>query len=159
MTMRHLSVVALSAFVFCGFAQPADAQRTDTLVVIQAISPVKDPGLATLIGVLIPGGGQFYTDRPNKGAVLLVLGYGAPVAGLFSSTWVDDPKTGARLWNFTPLYTGLAVGVGAWAYGWATASGDATEHNSRLPRRTVTVMPSVERTESGARFGLVAVLR
>jgi hypothetical protein len=43
----------------------------------QTIVGYKDPGVATLFGVLITGGGQMYAGRTGKGLALLGLGVGS----------------------------------------------------------------------------------
>lgn len=121
----------------------------------QTVILAKDGGTATLLSILLPGGGQFYTDRPGKGAAILgayVVGAAAGLAsykagscssgnlGGYSYTLCSKDETAG-------LYAGLAVAGVAWLYGAFTASGDADSWNSS---RGIRVVPS----PSGAGLGL-----
>src|SRR5690242_19772440 len=75
--IRRASLAVMTA-VCAGMSRPAAAQQPTEIARVKAL-PVKDPALATVIGVLVPGGGQLYTSRYGKGLALL-LGSAASVA-------------------------------------------------------------------------------
>src|SRR6478752_5348303 len=65
----------------------------------QAAVGHRNPDTATLLGVLLPGGGQMYAGRTGKGIALLALSTGAVVAGAAlsrkgsCSSYVPDPSS------------------------------------------------------------------
>lgn len=115
----------------------------------------KDPYTGTLLSVLVPGGGQYYAGATAKGAVLTLLGYGAPLMGLASvthehSSWDGFHSMGTTghdcymlggsrgfpqasdchgRSDWTPAAIGLGVGAGAWLYGIVTAGSDVQRWN------------------------------
>lgn len=94
-----------------------------------------DPQTATLVGVLVPGGGQLYAGETGKGALLLSFSIAAPLLStqLAMDSVSDDCSDGycTGTEGFSYLYAGLGVSVGAWAIGLATASNDARQANRR----------------------------
>ena len=107
--------------------QPRPPARTTPL-------PFKDPQLATIIGVLVPGGGQLYASRFGKGLTLL-LGSAAGVA-----IAVDAGHSRCTVGNTCNRNAVKALGIGSaavlWAYGWATAARDARLFNTQRLQRT-----------------------
>jgi TM2 domain-containing membrane protein YozV len=116
----------------------------------------KDPQLATVLGLLVPGGGQIYAGRSVKGGVLLSLSIAAPLVGILGSMALDghrggrdqeialsstsafsggfnDPRFGRGRGDrqFWPVAAGFGVSIASWAYGWATAAPDARHQNGK----------------------------
>ena len=100
-----------------------------------AVYKYKDPGTATLISVLITGGGQFYAGESGKGLFLMggslaavLLGASASDAGTIECDWYDCYTTDE---NLTPFYLGVATAVGLWIYSVADAGSAARRSNER----------------------------
>lgn len=121
--MKYLSAMLLFFFLYTSTAQ---AQQSNQ-------SP-KDPTTATLISVVLTGGGHFYAGDNKTGAILLGIGVGAPLIGASAS----------NIENFTPLYLGLAASLGAWVYGIATSADAAREYNNlhNLTYNNITLEPA-----------------
>lgn len=122
-------VVAVCAAVpgTAGAQQPVAGARVKTL-------PVKDPRLATVIGVLVPGGGQLYASRYGKGLTLLLgsaAGIGLAVDA--NQSHCEANKTCSRS---SVEALGIGTAVVLWAYGWATAATDARLFNTQRLNRT-----------------------
>lgn len=112
----------------------------------------KDPGTATILSVVIPGGGQFYSGETGKGAMILGVGMGGLIVGSALTASSSDA-------NATPFLLGTLAYLGAWVYGIADASSSAQRMNTKhgvasvLPAGvTPVVAPSLEGT--GAQVGL-----
>ncbi|HKW45817.1 MAG TPA: hypothetical protein VJN70_00170 [Gemmatimonadaceae bacterium] len=138
-----IACAALSGVV--GAQQPTVATaRVKTL-------PVKDPQLATILGVIIPGGGQLYTARYGKGLALL-LGSAAGVA-----IAVDANHSRCTVGKTCNRGAVEAVGIGSaavlWAFGWATAAHDARLFNTQRLNRT-SFAPFLDRREGRLLAGL-----
>jgi hypothetical protein len=96
---------------------------------------LKDPVRATILGIAVPGGGQFYAGRPEKGAVLLAST--ALTAGLaYQAATVPrvcfDFRCGPRDHAQVALLAGTAVAL--WSYGFVTAAQDVHTYNRRTLR-------------------------
>ncbi len=94
----------------------------------------KDPGTATLIGVLVTGGGQFYSGETTKGATLLGIGLGSLVVGAAASgtscgTYSSYSSCST---NTAPLLLGTLAYLGTWVYGIMDAGNAARRHNTSL---------------------------
>ena len=113
--MRKMVLALLCAFLF--IAAPARAQQTHS-------AGYKDPGIATLVSVLIPGGGQLYSGETRKGLTLLGVGVGAPTLGLMVA--MSSPNT-----SVAPLALASVAALGAWVYGIADASSSAQRMNTQ----------------------------
>src|ERR1043166_9065816 len=50
----------------------------------------KDPELATVLGLIVPGGGQMYAGRTTKGAILFSVGVAAPIMGILGAVAVAN---------------------------------------------------------------------
>jgi hypothetical protein len=144
-------MLALALAALTAAATPAAAQR--------ATPPVgfKDPGTATLIGVLVPGGGQIYAGETKKGLTLLGVGVGGLVVGTamtVSSGDVDcdddfdcDSDSSAL-----PAILGYAVYLGSWVYGIIDADDSANRMNAQ--RGMAGVTPFVTRVGEGTGVGV-----
>jgi hypothetical protein len=109
--------------------------------------PPKDPGVGTMLSIFFPGGGQFYAGAEGKGAALMFLGLGAPIAGLIASqsnTWNNGYSNGrcngyespfgfqsgsCHGYNPGPAEVGIGIGAAAWLVGVATAGTDVEHWN------------------------------
>src|SRR5580704_10860286 len=159
----------LAVYFSALFAAPLFAQTTVTPSTTPQGTPVspsvqyqdgvKSPGIATLISVVIPGGGQMYADKVGKGLALLGITYGSLIGGAVLSTTSCSVYNGCSV-DLTPLYIGGVISLGTWIYSMATAGGDARDHNASLGlRATRLVEPVVEiardgRTNIGLRVAL-----
>lgn len=112
--IRRITLCACAALLF---ALPLPAQTQPT-----TRGPgYKDPGIATLLSVVVTGGGQLYSGETTKGAALLGIGLGSLVVGAAASS----PD------NATPVLLGSLVYLGTWVYGIADASSSAQRMNAR----------------------------
>ena len=85
----------------------------------------KDPGTATLISVLVAGGGQFYSGETNRGLMIMGVGLGALVIGA-AATSCDLYSCSS-----TPLVLGSLVYLGSWVYGIMDADESARRMNAK----------------------------
>jgi len=94
----------------------------------------KDPQLATVWGLVVPGGGQMYAGRGVKGAQIFAGSAGALTVGYLMSsrscTWIGDSDscTADRRQSFVIAGT---IGALLWIYGLTTAADDAHDFNAR----------------------------
>jgi hypothetical protein len=102
----------------------------------------KDPLVATLVGVVLPGGGQLYTERYGKAAV--VLGGTAAAAAIAIEA--------GRNSNWSIQSVGIATAVVIWGYGWVTAGSDARRRNDQM--LNTTVAPFIDRRNGRVVAGL-----
>jgi len=123
----------------------------------------KDPALATILSILIPGGGQMYAGKPLKGALVIVSILGS--LGVAAS--VQDPEEcsetmstgGTSVRTCTggnPPSFQIALGAAAASYlfGIATAGNDARDYNTSR-RHQVSLRSTLDRSEGGLAVGLV----
>jgi hypothetical protein len=159
---------ALAAFVLVLAADPLAAQQAFTPpagvngeIVAQAVEREKqvvpsDTGdgftkksgaVAVGFGYLIPGGGQIYTAKYGKGIALFGVSVGAiALADASCGGVVTETCVGNSL-------LALAVVLGAWGYGMASAPGDAREYNEKHAGPIV-VEPMLDRHAGRAGLGL-----
>jgi hypothetical protein len=105
----------------------------------------KDPGTATILSVVIPGGGQFYSGETGKGAVILGVGMGGLIAGSVIAAGSAETST-------APLLLGSLAYLGAWVYGIADASASAQRMNTKngvAARVPANLSPMVARSATG----------
>ena len=135
--MRH---VLLLFVLMIGVALPAKGQDDDDAMTSRERMLYKDPGTARLMGLLLPGGGHFYSDETDTGLLIFGAGLGAPLVGfeLTRTSEEQDCPEGATTpsdcqitRNYTPLYVGLAVGAAAWGLGILDADNAARRANER----------------------------
>lgn len=137
-TVRNTFALAALALMFT--ASSSVAQATDPSSVGRA--SFKEPGTATLIGVLVPGGGQLYAGKITKGLTLLAVGYGSIIAGTVAAVETCDIDGCSR--SLGLLYAGYAGYLASWIYGFATAGRDAHEVNaSNGYQRRASIAPIV----------------
>jgi len=122
----------------------------------------KDPTLATILSILIPGAGQMYAGKPLKGALVIVSILGS--LGVAAS--VQDPEEcsetsfngGAAIRTCTggnPPSFQIALGAAAASYlfGIATAGNDARDYNTSR-RHRVSLRSTLDRSEGSLAVGL-----
>ena len=127
----------------------------DVVPEIQAGTPgYKDGGTATLLSLLITGGGQFYAGETGKGAFFLVgaiaaVGIGAGLSSSECGFSCDD--------NLQPLYIGAGVAVFLSLASVFDAAPAARRHNRKLAARRASlgsISPMLLPTSSGTKVGL-----
>ena len=145
---RFSSIAALAAcataFGAAGAQQRAPAKSYST--------PYKDPELATVLSVLVPGGGQLYTERWGKGIGLL----GASAA--FAAIAIDASNSKCTVGNNCNTHAvetaAIIAGAVAWGYGWATAGRDARRRNSQMLNNGSSFAPFLDRRNGQLLAGL-----
>lgn len=152
--IRRFSLPIVAA-ACAGLPAPARAQRPTEVARVKTL-PVKDPMLATVIGVLVPGGGQLYTSRYGKGLTLL-LGSAAGVAIAVDAN--HSRCTVANTCNRDAVVVaGFASAAVLWGFGWATAAHDARLFNTQRLNRTGFV-PFIDRRNGRTIAGLSLATR
>jgi TM2 domain-containing membrane protein YozV len=126
-TVRHIAPAPARPY-----GAPRYALRSTGLI-------AKDPGVATSLSFIFPGGGQYYADMPGKGLAITAIAIGAPIVGYPSvdrtrdyTTCYNSPFNGQHCGthrDYTPAAIGLGVGIATWLYGIATAGPDAQRWN------------------------------
>src|SRR4051812_5110845 len=154
-TAKVAASIAYLAAALIAFA-PAHlgAQQPSAAVKMQPIG-YKDPELATILGVVLPGGGQFYAGRTGKGALLLAGSVGSALVAVntshntcdFGTSWTACGSAGAEA-------VAMFAAVGFWAYGWLTAGRDARLHNEERLNGTSSLSPFLERRNGRTLAGL-----
>lgn len=154
-TRWRRSVIAIAAAAVT-LSASVRAQQPSPALKPQPIG-YKDPQLATLLGILVPGGGQLYADRVGKGIVLLggsaaaiaIAVHGATsTCGVQSSCGSSSATTG-----------GVLAAVLLWGYGWATAARDARLHNEDLLSGGSSFAPFIDGHGSATVAGIRVVVR
>jgi TM2 domain-containing membrane protein YozV len=107
-----------------------------------ALPSEKDPGLAIIIGILLPGGAQIYAGDNPKGLMILGVAYGSLIGGWFLSHALDVPLLAVL---------GSAGYIAATVYGVLQATDDVEAANRR---NGFALAPSVTRTDGGYAGGL-----
>ena len=129
----RMSLIAVAAVLFC--TSPAIAQQQQPV-------GYKDPGIATIISVVVPGGGQMYAGETKRGAMLLGVGMGGVLLG--SALTVE---TGSGL----PVMAGSLLYLGTWIYGIMDASDSAARMNAQrgLAIGDMELQPTIEMKPQG----------
>jgi TM2 domain-containing membrane protein YozV len=171
---RSVLAVSLSLLLstpLAAFGQASSPSPSTASIAPETQDGYKSPGIATLISVVVPGGGQMYAGKIGKGLVLLGISAGAVITGealavtTIGSCNVDangnvSSSCGSINRTLAPLYIGTGVALGAWIYSMVTAGGDARAYNAKLGQRAeLPVQPLIQRTATGAtNFGLRVAL-
>jgi len=134
-------------------AVPALAQQAPVSSAPQQYTPpvvLKDPGTATLFGLLITGGGHFYAGETNKGLMLLGASAGSIVAGtVISAASVSNcayDYYSDCSGSMAPMALGYLGALGVWVYGILDADDAAHRMNHKNGSR---VQPVVSRGSNG----------
>jgi hypothetical protein len=139
------AIVALSAAILL-VGQAAQGQQNSPS---GNMLDYKDPGTSTLIGVLVTGGGQFYSGETTKGAALLGIGLGSLVVGVAASGVSCSGYSCSS--NTAPLVLGTLAYFGTWIYGIMDAGNAARRHNTSLGLKTIGTQPVVRSFADGRR--------
>jgi hypothetical protein len=118
---------------------PARAQQPDAK---SKAFPHRDPQVATILGVLVPGGGQIYATRYGKGLVL--MGGAAVGIGLAIDANQNACPHGGTC-GYDVVKAGGIIGAAIlWGIGWWTAAADARLYNTQM-LRGVSFAPYLDR--------------
>lgn len=142
LTPTELASVGLDADATAWAVPAAELGALGYELPASVLPPEKEVGIAILIGILVPGGGQLYAGDTSKGLRLLGLGYGSLVGGYVLAVATDSPT--------------LAL-VGYLGYVGATVVGllDVTEDVEAANRRNGYALgPAMLRTGDGYAPGL-----
>ena len=150
--LARLAALALLLLAFSAgaFAQPLADSGDDDLGLTSRRT-------ATLLSVVVPGGGQIYAGAPVTGGLLLIGAGAALAVGAAASVAASErePFFGcpAPCWEFEPSQLRIGAGVAGalWLYGVVDAPAAATRNNRRCGLlATVEVAPATFRTPSGS---------
>ncbi len=140
----RLVLVAAAAALLC--VRPAAAQ--------QHPAGYKDPSTATIMSVIVPGGGHLYSGETRKGAMILGVGLGGLVLGTalsVDSVGCDEDLNCDTDPSYLPMAAGYLLYLGSWVYGITDASNSADRMNASrgISIRGVEVQPAVAAGASG----------
>lgn len=108
-----------------GFSAGPSALAGDHRLLAQDRPSKKEPGTATIISLLVVGGGQIYAGEINRGLLMLGSAYGSLVAGaVLSSCDYSDC-------NYTPLTIGALAALGIYVYSIVDAAPSARRMNAK----------------------------
>jgi hypothetical protein len=121
----------------------------------------KDAGVATLLGIVLPGGGHFYSEETGRGVLYMLtaaaaVGIGAALSNEneYVSRLETVPKTSSnplglefreylsRRESNTPLLIGAAVASAVWLVSVIDAPRAARRANTKRGRVSILVSPS-----------------
>lgn len=120
------AVIAVLATAPAVHAQAAaDEPHVSTSVVVQTESSTttsgqteRDPGIATILSVVIPGAGQMYAGDTMRGVKILGGAYFSPIIGWTAGTMFCATGSGAACGvGLLVGLTGSVAGLGSWVYG------------------------------------------
>lgn len=138
------TLVAQSPYVAARIGISADANT----VTRQDVRPSrKESGTATLLSVLVAGGGQIYAGDVSRGLVMLGGAMGSIIAGAALSSYSTrcDYEIGAcDAGNRTPLSIGVVAALGIWVYSIIDASPTVKRMNQRNGYQGSAVTPVVQ---------------
>lgn len=108
---------------------------------------VKDPSLATALSIIFPGGGQLYTERNGKAAVIAGVGLGGVGIGLlqYSRSQCAQDGGGSNCSSYGAVVYGGVAALSAWLYGVATAGNDARKYNAEHSAMAMRARPCISR--------------
>jgi len=149
---KLLSAIALAA---CAAIPNTVRAQQPTSVAASRPVPHKDPQVATILGVLIPGAGQFYAGRYGKAAAVFA-GTLLP-AGIAVDAHNNHCDAGPCTPNRSVQTVAIGTAVLVWGYGWVTAGHDARLHNDQ--RLNTTFAPFLDRHDGRVLAGLTLATR
>lgn len=109
----------------------------------------KEPGTATLVSILVTGGGQMYAGDTKRGLMMLGGSVGAIVVGTALSGGVSCGDYSCSAGSYTPLYLGALAAVGIWVYSIVDAAPTARRMNQRNGFRVSGLTPTVRSWGTG----------
>ncbi|HEY2378087.1 MAG TPA: hypothetical protein VGH98_19080 [Gemmatimonadaceae bacterium] len=121
-------------------------------------APYKDPELATVVGVLVPGGGQLYAGRYGKGLGLFAAS-AVGVALALDSRHSNRCSVGISCSSDALKAGGIVIAALGWGFGWATAARDARKQNSQMLNNARSWVPFLERRDGRLLAGLALATR
>lgn len=151
--MRRSQIFAVLAAGSVAFSPLVAQQPVQPQQSVQSFP--KDPGTATLISVLITGGGQMYSGEVGRGLAMLGIGTGAIIVGAVASSGpscnYDGFDASCTDGNSAPLVVGALVAVGTWVYSIVDAGNSARRYNAARGIRTAlqTMEPRVRVGSNG----------
>jgi len=117
---------------------------------VSAQAPRKDPGVATVLGIVLPGGGQYYAEEPGHGLLVtagvvagVVLGLHSSHGDIYTEDLVNVPVTPSNPLgleferslsehaNYQPLVVGSTAAALVWLFGAIDAPSAARRANVR----------------------------
>jgi hypothetical protein len=115
----------------------------------------KEPGTATLVSVLITGGGQIYAGDTRRGLMMMAGSVGAVVTGSILSGGASCGINSCTSGSYTPLYLGALAAVGIWVYSIIDAAPTTRRMNARNGFQVARLAPMVGSEANGtSQFGL-----
>lgn len=122
----------------------------------------KDPALATILSILIPGSGQMYAGKSMKGALVIVGLFGS--LGVAASVHDSEECSQTSSNGLPPVRTctggnppafnvALVTAAASYLFGIVTAGEDARDYN-RSRHRQASLRPTIDRREGGFGLGL-----
>jgi len=161
MSYFRLSPILVAAVLYSVPVLPVAAQQPSRLGVsgqdastqVQDERPSrKDPGTATLMSLLVIGGGQIYAGDTKRGLIMLGGSYGALIAGVaLSSSGSCDFYTTFTCSesSYAPLYVGVLAYLGIGVYSILDASPTAKRMNIRNGYKVNTITPLLQSGANG----------
>lgn len=148
----RISEVSLAlALTSAAAIRPAGAQQATSRLVTH-----KDPTVATILSVVVPGAGQAYATRYGKAAII----FAGTAAGVgIAIDAANSTCTGTNTCNHRSVRDiGMVAAALIWGYGWATAAADARLHNSQINTST-SVAPILDPRNGRLLAGLRLAIR
>lgn len=140
--MRAFSWALLACAVLI-FSQELRAQSGPRSEAAATTLPPKDPGVATIVSLLITGGGQMYAGETGRGLAMLGIGVGSLVLGTALSTTSCDPFEYECTQNLAPLTLGVLAAVGTWVYSIVDAPKSVQRQNLKRQNASARLRPNV----------------
>jgi hypothetical protein len=104
----------------------------------------KETGTATIISILIVGGGQIYAGETTRGLIMLGAAYGSIIAGAVLSTC--DIYSSC---STTPLAIGALAALGIYIYGIVDAAPSARRMNAKHGYKVSSLSPVMRTGPNG----------
>ena len=147
--------VAILAVLACLLIVPASrAQQRDSLSTRQLMQ-YKDPGTATLVGVLMPGAGHLYAGETGTGLGVMAVSAGSIGAGYYFSRCPGAVDSCGQ----TPLYVGIGLHFANWIWSIIDAGDAAQRHNRRLLSAHIRLRPAASGHGPAPAGGLQLTMR
>jgi hypothetical protein len=121
--------------------------------------PFRDPGMARLSALILPGGGHLYTGERRRGYTLLALSWGSMFVAMASAGGFESEEAAAttELRPSGPFAAAAALSLLFWGYGVLDADDSAARTNARAGYVSVAgapVLPLFEFAGDHVRLGL-----